>query len=145
MTPGGRYGTSARFRYTADLVSDHTRIGRTLVITGELESSEDLLIEGRVNGHIVVRDAQLTITSTGTVDAQVHGRRVLVEGQVKGGITATERIELASKSRVEGSLSADRVVMWDGARFDGGIDMRQRTIAARMAQYRNGATATADR
>ena len=121
-------------------MSDHTRIGRTLVISGELECSEDLLIEGRVNGHVKVRDAQLTITPTGTVDAQVHGVRVLVEGQVKGGITATERIELASKSRVEGSLSADCVVMWEGARFDGGIDMRQRTIAAKMAQYRNGGT-----
>ena len=117
---------------------DHTRIGRTLVITGELECSEDLLIEGRVNGHLTVRDAQLTITPTGAVDAQIHGTRVLVEGQVKGGIIATERIELASHSRVEGSLSADRVVMWDGARFDGGIDMRQRTIAAKVAQYRNG-------
>lgn len=122
---------------------DHTRIGHSLVITGELECSEDLLIEGRVNGHVVVRDAQLTITPTGTVDAQVHGTRVLVEGQLKGGITATERIELSSKSRVEGSLSADRIVIWDGARFDGGIDMRQRTIAAKMAQYRNGAAATA--
>jgi cytoskeletal protein CcmA (bactofilin family) len=119
-------------------VSDHTRIGRTLVITGELESGEDLLIEGRVNGHLVVRDAELTVMSSGTVDAQIHGVRVLVEGQVKGGITATERIELSSKSRVEGSLSADRIVMWDGARFDGGIDMRQRTIAAKMAQYRSG-------
>jgi cytoskeletal protein CcmA (bactofilin family) len=126
-------------------VPDHTRIGRTLVITGELECSEDLLIEGRVNGHLVVRDAQLTISSSGTVDAQVHGVRVLVEGQLKGGITATERIELASKSRVEGSLSADRVVMWDGARFDGGIDMRQRTIATKMAQYRTSAAAPAGR
>jgi cytoskeletal protein CcmA (bactofilin family) len=124
-------------------VPDHTRIGRTLVITGELESGEDLLIEGRVNGHVVVRDAQLTVTPSGSVDAQIHGVRVLVEGQVKGGITATERIELGSKSRVEGSLSADRVVIWDGARFDGGVDMRQRTIAAKMAQYRNGAPAAA--
>ena len=124
-------------------MSDHTRIGRTLVITGELECSEDLLIEGRVNGHIVMHDAQLTVTPAGTVDAQIHGTRVLVEGQVKGGISATERIELGAKSRVEGSLSADRIVMWDGARFDGGIDMRQRTIAAKMAQYRNGAAATA--
>jgi cytoskeletal protein CcmA (bactofilin family) len=124
-------------------VSDHTRIGPTLVITGELECSEDLLIEGRVNGHVVMHDAQLTVTPTGAVDAQIHGTRVLVEGQVKGGISATERIELGSKSRVEGSLSADRIVMWDGARFDGGIDMRQRTIAAKMAQFRNGAAATA--
>jgi len=115
-----------------------TRIGHSLVITGELECAEDLLVDGRINGHLIVRDAQLTITPTGTVDAQVHGTRVLIEGQVKGAITASERIELASKSRVEGSLSANTVVMWDGARFDGGIDMRQRTIAAKVAQYRAG-------
>jgi cytoskeletal protein CcmA (bactofilin family) len=115
-----------------------TRIGHSLVITGELECAEDLLVDGRINGHLIVRDAQLTITPTGTVDAQVHGARVLVEGQVKGAITASDRIELASKSRVEGSLSANTVVMWDGARFDGGIDMRQRTIAAKVAQYRAG-------
>jgi cytoskeletal protein CcmA (bactofilin family) len=115
-----------------------TRIGHSLVITGEIECAEDLLVDGRINGHVVVRDAQLTITPTGTVEASIRGTRVLVEGQVKGGITATERIELASKSRVEGSLSADTVVMWDGARFDGGIDMRQRTIATKMAQYRSG-------
>ena len=113
-----------------------TRIGHSLVISGELECGEDLLVDGRINGHLVVRDAQLTITPSGTVDAQIHGKRVLVEGQVKGAITATERIELAAKSRVEGSLSANTVVMWDGARFDGGIDMRQRTIAAKVAQYR---------
>jgi len=115
-----------------------TRIGHSLVITGELECAEDLLVDGRINGHLIVRDAQLTITPTGTVDAQVHGTRVLIEGQVKGAITASDRIELASKSRVEGSLSANTVVMWDGARFDGGIDMRQRTIAAKVAQYRAG-------
>jgi cytoskeletal protein CcmA (bactofilin family) len=122
-----------------------TRIGHSIVITGELECAEDLLVDGRINGHLVVRDAQLTITPSGAVEASIRGTRVLVEGQVKGGITATERIELGSKSRVEGSLSADTVVMWDGARFDGGIDMRQRTIAAKMAQYRagNGAATTA--
>ena len=124
-----------------------TRIGHSLVINGELECAEDLLVDGRINGHLVVRDAQLTITPTGAVDAQIHGKRVLVEGQVKGAINATERIELGSKSRVEGSLSADTVVMWDGARFDGGIDMRQRTIAAKMAQYRadNGTAAPVPR
>src|SRR5688500_10827054 len=83
-----------------------TRIGRSLVITGDVECSEDRLIQGRVSGHVVVRDAQRTITTSCTVEAQVHGARVLVEGQLKGGITATERIELTTTSRVEGSLSA---------------------------------------
>jgi cytoskeletal protein CcmA (bactofilin family) len=113
-----------------------TRIGHSIVISGEIESDEDLLIEGRVNGHVTVRDATLTISSRGAVQAHVRGTRVHVDGQLKGSITATERIELSAASRVEGSLSANRVVVADGARFDGGIDMRQRTIANKMAQFR---------
>ena len=62
-----------------------------------------------------------------------HDRRERPLGRFK---CLTERIELGSKCRVEGSISANTVVMWDGARFDGGIDMRQRTISAKMAQYR---------
>ena len=106
------------------------------MISGELECSEDLLIEGRVNGHLKVRNAQLTITPSGTVDAQIHGVRVLVEGQVKGGITASERIELAASGTVLGNLSANRVIVADGASFNGRIDMDQRTIAAKVAQYK---------
>jgi cytoskeletal protein CcmA (bactofilin family) len=118
-----------------------TRIGQSFVISGEFECSEDLIIEGRINGHLVVRDATLTIAPAGAVQAQVHGARVLVEGQLKGSVSATERIEITASARVEGSLSADRVVLRDGARFDGGIDMRQRTIATKMAQYRAGTDA----
>lgn len=119
-----------------------TRIGQSLVITGELESTEDITIDGRVNGHLTVRDANLTISTSGAVKADVRAMRVLVHGQVKGSITASERIELAATCRMEGSLSANRVVLVDGARFDGGIDMSQRTIAAKLAQHRAGATAT---
>jgi cytoskeletal protein CcmA (bactofilin family) len=120
-----------------------THIGHSLVITGELVSTEDITIDGRVNGHLTVRDANLTISNSGTVKADVRAVRVLVLGQVKGSITASERIELTATSRMEGSLSANRVVLADGARFDGGIDMSQRTIAAKMAQHRAGVTAAA--
>lgn len=113
-----------------------TRIGPSFVIFGEFESSEDTVIEGRVDGHVLVKDAPLTITPRGAVKADIYGVRVLVQGQLKGSISATEHIELAATAHVEGALSANQVVIVEGARFDGGIDMRRRTIESKMAQYR---------
>ena len=113
-----------------------TRIGPSFVISGEFLSGEDTVIEGRVNGHLQVKDAPLTITTKGTVKADVRAVRVLVQGQLKGSISASERIELAASAQVEGALSANQVVIFEGARFDGGIDMQRRTIESKMAQYR---------
>ena len=113
-----------------------TRIGPSFVISGELQSSEDTVIEGRVNGHVQIKDAPLTITQRAAVRADVRGVRVLVQGQLKGSISASERIELAASAQVEGALSAIQVVITEGARFDGGIDMQRRTIESKMAQYR---------
>ena len=113
-----------------------TTIGRTIFITGEVVSGEDITIEGRVNGHLMVRDAALTIGEQAQLHADIRGTRVVVRGQLKGSIVASERIELEASASVEGSLSANRVVIADGSRFNGGIDMDQRTIAARIAQFK---------
>lgn len=113
-----------------------TRIGPSFVICGEFESQEATIIEGRVDGHVHVKDAPLTITQRGAVRADVRGTRVLVEGQLKGSINASERIELTPTAQVEGSLSADSIVMFEGARFTGGIDMNRRTLASKIDHYR---------
>ena len=113
-----------------------TTIGPTIVISGELTSGEDITVLGRVNGHLHVRDAQVTISDQADVRADVRGARVFVHGQLKGSIVASERIELSQGAQVEGSLSANRVVLVDGTRFNGRIDMGQRTIAARIAHFK---------
>ena len=113
-----------------------TTIGRTISITGDVTSDEDLQIDGRVHGHITVRDAALTISGTAHVEATVRGARIQVLGTVRGALTATVRIELTASADVIGSLSADHVVLGDGARFQGQIDMDRRTIAAKLAQYK---------
>ena len=113
-----------------------TRIGPSFVISGELLSSEDTIIEGRVDGQVQIKGAPLTITSRGAVRADVRAVRVLVEGQLKGSISASERIELTASAQVEGALSANQVIITEGARFDGGIDMQRRTIESKVAHYR---------
>ena len=121
-----------------------TRIGPSFVISGELLSSEDTIIEGRVDGQVQIKGAPLTISPCGTVRADVRAVRVLVEGRLKGSVSASERIELTASAQVEGALSANQVIISEGARFDGGIDMQHRTIESKMAQYRaqQGAGAT---
>ena len=113
-----------------------TTIGPTIVISGQLTSGEDITVLGRVNGQLQVRDARLTIGEQGHVRADVRGARVVVQGHLKGSVVASERIELAPGASVEGSLSANRVVLADGTRFNGRIDMDQRTIASRIAHFK---------
>lgn len=120
-----------------------THIGRSTVFSGELTSDEDLTIEGTVKGDIRIREATLTIAEPARIEADIHGLLVLVHGTVKGSITASKRIELGPEARVEGNLSADQVVIADGARFDGRIDMGRRTVALKMAQYKAGQAAGA--
>ena len=113
-----------------------THIGRSAVIDGELSSDEDLTIEGTVKGTLQIREATLTINEPGRVEADIHGARVVVLGTLRGSITASVRIELGATAQVDGNLSADQVVIADGARFNGRIDMAQRTVALKMAQYK---------
>ena len=114
-----------------------TSIGATIVITGDMTSGEDVTIDGRLDGSLIIRDAALEIGERAQVQADVRGTRVVVRGLVTGGISASERIELTPTATVNGSLSANRVVVADGAQFNGRIDMDQRTIAARVAQYKS--------
>ena len=113
-----------------------TTIGSTIVITGEVTSVEDVTIDGRLDGQLLIRDGALTIGERAEIQADIRGTRVVVRGLVTGAISASERIELTATATVDGSLSANRVVIADGAQFNGPIDMDQRTIAARIAQYK---------
>jgi cytoskeletal protein CcmA (bactofilin family) len=123
------------------LHTDMTHIGKSVVFDGELSSDEDLRFEGTLKGHIHLRDASLTIGEGATVEADIRARQVLVLGTVKGSIAAGQRIELTATARVNGTLTADRVVIADGARFNGGVDMGRRTIVSRMAQVKSGQSA----
>jgi cytoskeletal protein CcmA (bactofilin family) len=118
-----------------------TTIGATITIKGELSSNEDIVLEGRVSGQILMRDAAVTVARQAVVDADVRGTRVRVLGSVNGSIAASERIELTTTATVVGSLSANQVVLEEGTSFNGRIDMDKRTIAAKIAQYKAAQTA----
>ena len=100
-------------------------IGKSVIIKGELSGSEDLTIEGQVEGKIELRQNLLTIGPNAKIKAQVFAKTVVVEGQVHGNISAGERIDIRDKGVVEGNLAAPRVAIADGAHFRGSIDMQR--------------------
>ena len=112
-----------------------TNIPAPLRIVGELTSNEDLSIDGEVRGNIHAPVASLTIGAPARIEADIHAKRIHIHGSVRGAITATERIEIAATASVTGSLSADHVVVHEGATVQGHIDMNRRTIAARVARH----------
>jgi cytoskeletal protein CcmA (bactofilin family) len=120
-----------------------THIGKSVVFDGELTSTEDLHIDGTLKGHLYVREGTVTVGESATIEADIRAKKVLVQGHVLGSIAASDRIELAASATVKGSISADRIVIVDGAQFNGGVDMGRRTIASKMAQYKAGQSARA--
>ena len=100
-------------------------IGKSVVIKGELSGSEDLTIEGQVEGKIELRQNMLTIGPNGRIKAQVFAKAVVVLGEVTGNVTATEKVDIRDNGSVDGDIAAPRVAIADGAHFRGSIDMQR--------------------
>ena len=100
-------------------------IGKSVVIKGELTGSEDLTIEGHVEGKIELRQNVLTIGPNGKIKAQVFAKSVIILGEVTGNVTATEKVDLRDNGSVDGDIAAPRVAIAEGAHFRGSIDMQR--------------------
>jgi cytoskeletal protein CcmA (bactofilin family) len=98
-------------------------IGPTLVFKGELSADEDLVIEGHIEGTIAHHKKHLTIGKQGRVKADIHASSVIVEGRLVGDIHSEGIVSLANGADVKGNIFCSRIVMEDGARFKGKIDM----------------------
>ena len=103
---------------------DVVNIGKSVIIKGELSGSEDLTIEGQVEGKIELGHNVLTIGPNGRIRAQVLAKAVIVMGNVNSDITATEKIDIHEKASVNGDLVAPRVRIAAGGYFRGRINMR---------------------
>jgi len=101
-------------------------IGKSIIINGELSGSEDLTIEGRVDGKIELRNHVLTIGVNGRITAQVTAKAIVVFGHVTGNLTATEKVDIRESGSVEGDIVAPRVAIADGSHFRGSIDMQRK-------------------
>jgi len=105
---------------------DVVNIGKSVVIKGELNGSEDLTIEGHVEGKIELKDHVLTIGPNGRIKAQVFAKSVIVQGEVNGNVTATEKVDIRDGGSVDGDLVSPRVAIAEGAHFRGSVDMQRK-------------------
>jgi cytoskeletal protein CcmA (bactofilin family) len=101
------------------------RIGKTVVIRGEVKGSEDLVIDGSVEGTVQLAEGRLTIGATATVTADLTAKEVLILGHLRGNVNATGRVELRSGSVVDGDVRAQRLAIEDNAVFRGKVDLTQ--------------------
>lgn len=102
-------------------------IGKSLQIKGEVSGDEDLTVEGKVEGKITLNGHVVTIGTNGRVMAEIRAKSVVVGGQVRGNVTADDRVEILATGTVLGDVRAPRVVLADGAHFKGTIDMDARS------------------
>jgi cytoskeletal protein CcmA (bactofilin family) len=113
---------------------DNVNIGKSVVIKGELNGSEDLTIEGQVEGTIQLRDHVLTIGPNGKIKAQVFAKSVIVLGEVTGNVTASEKVDIRDKGSVDGDIISPRVAIAEGAHFRGSVDMQRSKATGAAAQ-----------
>jgi cytoskeletal protein CcmA (bactofilin family) len=112
---------------------ERATIGRSITIRGDVTGDEDLLIQGRVDGSVDLKQHSVTVGADGEVKASIVGRVVIVEGSVEGNIRSEEQVVLRSSARVQGDITAPRLVLEDGARFRGGVDMGEVPEAPRSS------------
>jgi cytoskeletal protein CcmA (bactofilin family) len=117
------------------------RIGKSVVIRGEVKGSEDLIVDGRIEGTVSLAESRLTIGANANVAADLSAKDVLILGQVQGNVVATGRVELRAGCVVEGDIRALRLAVEDNAMFRGKVDLTQavsKTIEAAKIPQTSG-------
>ena len=105
-----------------------TFIGKSDVIKGELSCSEDLYIDGQVEGTIDPKGNRLTIGPNGRVKANVTACAVVVQGKLEGSIQASDRVDLKQSAVVTGDIATQRISIDEGAYFKGGVNIQKEEL-----------------
>lgn len=113
--------------------ADVGHIGKSVVIRGELTGSEDLYLDGDIEGTIDLRDHKLVIGPNGKIKATITARDLVVHGKVEGNVTGSERVELRKSCSLVGDINTQRIVIEDGAFFKGAIDIKENAPRKTMA------------
>jgi cytoskeletal protein CcmA (bactofilin family) len=100
-------------------------IGKSVVIKGELSGSEDLYIDGKVEGNIDLRNHNLTIGPSGSVKAGITAKSIVIQGKVDGSLTASDRLDLRKSAVVTGDVSTQRIAIEEGAFLKGKVDIQK--------------------
>ena len=98
-------------------------IGPGIHIKGDISGDENLIIEGKVDGKILLDTHQVDIGQGGRVNADITAKVIKIAGEVRGDLSATEKVVISRSGNVHGNIVAPRMTLEDGAIFKGSIDM----------------------
>ena len=119
----GKKNTEAMSPLDASVDHDTGWLGSSLRVKGDISGTEDLLIDGSVEGLIQLEGRRLTVGATAKVTADINARDVVVYGSVKGNVRATGRIEIKKDGSIIGNLKTAQIMIEDGADFKGSIEI----------------------
>ena len=108
---------------TPPVVRGISRISSGIRINGEISGNDDLYIDGQAEGQFHFPQSKVTVGPNGKVKASIEAREIVIEGTVKGDLTASEGVHLGGSSHVQGSLTTPRIAINDGARLRGKVEM----------------------
>lgn len=118
-------GAVDNYRPSEQNRTDVAHIGKSVVIKGELSGSEDIFLDGEVEGSIELREQSLTVGPNGRIRANINAKEVVIHGKVDGNISGTDRVELRKSAVLVGDIVTQRIIIEDGAYFKGGIDINK--------------------
>jgi cytoskeletal protein CcmA (bactofilin family) len=114
---------------SAPLTGELAQIGKSVVIKGDLSGSEDLYVDGQVEGTIALKTNSLTVGPTGQVKASVEAKAVVVQGKLEGNVVAGDRVELRKSAIVTGDITTQRISIEEGAYLKGKVDIQGKAEA----------------
>ena len=123
--------------------TDVAHIGKSVIIKGELSGSEDVYLDGEVEGSIQLHDHSLTIGPNGHIRANINAKEIVIHGKVDGNVTGSQRVELRKSAILVGDIATQRILIEDGAFFKGGIDIgKEQTSRQNRQNLSQNSTAT---
>jgi len=109
----------------APKTGEFAHIGKSVVIKGEVSGSEDLYVDGSVEGKIELRNHSLTVGPNGNIKADVIAKAVVVQGKLDGSVNASDRVELRKMAVVNGDVTTQRIAIEEGAFLKGKVDIQK--------------------
>jgi len=130
QAPASSMGT----RPSGPVASAISCLGATIEITGKVSGEEDLQIDGKLEGSVVLNGQRLTVGRSGKLNSEIWAREVVVYGSLTGNIHASDRVEIMKDGRVTGDISTARIRVEDGAYFKGRIEIERSKHSKREAE-----------
>lgn len=109
---------------SAPVSANLAQIGKSVVIKGELSGSEDLYVDGLVEGSIALKNHSLTIGPNGQVKASIEAKGIIVQGKLEGNVQATDNVDLRKSAVVAGDIVTQRISIEEGAYLKGKVDIQ---------------------